>query len=197
LINFIPSAEYFFQMSSKIFLMLLSATLLSACENDITTVNIIGSVQKLPRESALNIETIYSDSAKVKVKLTSPEMNRYVTKSPYMEMPKGVKILFYDDKMNVKTELTANYAIRYENERRMEARNNVIVINERGEKLNTERLIWDEATATIRTEAYVKITTEDEVIFGDGLESNQDFSKYRILKPQGTINIKDEAQPEK
>ena len=32
----------------------------------------------------------------------------------------------------------------------------------------------------IFTEEYVKITTPDEIIYGDGLESNETFSKYQI-----------------
>lgn len=175
----------------------LSILLLVACENDIELVNLIGSPQKLPQESATDIETIYSDSAEVKIKLTSPRMDHYTGKLPYVEMPEGVKVLFYDDKMNVKSQLTSQYAIRYEAERRMEAKRKVVVVNEKGEKLETEHLIWDEATRTIRTESFVKITTADEVIWGDGLESNQDFTKYRILKPQGTINIKDAEEEKK
>ncbi len=42
----------------------------------------------------------------------------------------------------------------------------------------------------------MKITTEDEVIFGHGLESNQDFTKYRIKKIKGTINLKDAESSE-
>jgi len=38
----------------------------------------------------------------------------------------------------------------------------------------------------------VKITTADEVIYGDGLESNQDFTKYKIKNIKGTIHLKEE-----
>ena len=163
----------------------------SGCENDIQVVNVLGSPKKWPSESAKNVETIYSDSARVKVKLTSLQMDRYNDLDPRIEMPKGVRILFYDDDMKVKSELTSNFAVRYEKDKRMEAKSNVVVVNERGERLNTEHLIWDEAMGTIRTESYVQITTADEVIFGDGLESNQDFTKYKILHPKGTISVKE------
>jgi hypothetical protein len=32
----------------------------------------------------------------------------------------------------------------------------------------------------------VKITTDDEIIFGEGLEANEDFSDYVIKKVKGT-----------
>ena len=39
------------------------------------------------------------------------------------------------------------------------------------------------------TEDFVKITTKDEVIYGEVLESNQDFTKYTIKKIRGTIML--------
>ena len=59
-----------------------------------------------------------------------------------------------------------------------------------GEKLETEKLVWDEANKTIYTDAFVKITTADQVIMGKGLKSNQDFTKYQINEITGTINLK-------
>ncbi len=174
--------------------MLIGALLFTSCENDIELINLVGSPQTMPTESGMNVETIYSDSAKVKVKLISPQMDRYNDKEPRLEMPKGVHILFYDEQMKVKSELTADYAVRYEADKRMEAKGNVVVLNERGEKLNTEHLIWDQVSGKIRTEKFVKITTAEEVIYGDGLESNQDFTKYKILKPKGTISIHDSGE---
>ena len=41
-----------------------------------------------------------------------------------------------------------------------------------------------------QTARFVKITTADEIIFGDGFESNQDFTKYKIFKIRGTISLK-------
>lgn len=163
--------------------------LLMACENDIATINLITSQNKLPVESGKDIEVIYSDSGRAKVKLNSPEMHRYSGKSPYMELPKGVNVLFFDEKQNIKSRLRSNYAIRYENERKMEAKNDVVVVNERGEQLNTEHLIWDQSQEKIYTNAFVKISTGKEVIYGEGLESNEDFTKYKIKKIKGTIDI--------
>ena len=71
----------------------------------------------------------------------------------------------------------------------MEAKDGVVVINEKGEKLNTEHLVWDKKTEKITSDVFVKITTDSEVLMGEGLISNQDFTEYRILKPRGIINL--------
>ena len=41
----------------------------------------------------------------------------------------------------------------------------------------------------VYTEEFVKITTKNEVIYGKGLVSNQDFTKYTIKKISGTIML--------
>lgn len=170
---------------------LISFFPLSSCQTDIEKVRMFISPDKSPVETGTNVELLYSDSAKMRVKMTAPEMNRYEGAKQYVEMPKGVTLLFYDDSMNVNSRLTANYAIRYEPSGKMEAKNNVIVVNEKGETLRTEHLIWDEEKQKLYTAAKVTIETEDEVLYGDGLESNRDFSEYKILKPSGSKTIED------
>ncbi|MBI4930167.1 MAG: LPS export ABC transporter periplasmic protein LptC [Bacteroidetes bacterium] len=167
--------------------------LFSSCQTDIKTINLITSAKNLPSESMKDAEIMYSDSGKVKMKLMAVQLDRYVDKQ-YIEFPLGVKILFYNDSMKIDSQLKADYGIRYEKEGRMDAKRNVEVVNVKGEKLNTEHLIWDEAKDKIYTEAFVKITTADEIIYGDGLESNQDFTKYKIKNIKGTINLKDDAE---
>ncbi len=143
-----------------------------------------------PVESARNIKILYSDSGDVKVEVTAPLLERYEAERPYTEMTKGVKAIFYDDGMNVTSRLQADYAIRYDRELKMEARKNVLVVNEKGDQLNTEHLIWDERTQKLTSDEFVKITTKDEIIYGNGFEANQDFSRYRIFNIKGIISVK-------
>jgi len=168
----------------------------SACENDLDKVKKVTANDTYPTETAKAIEVIYSDSGLVKAKLNAPVMLHYMTDKPYIEFPQGVHLVFYDQLMNEDSRLTSNYAIDYENEKRMEARHDVVVINRKGEKLNTERLIWDENEKKIHTPDFVKITTAEEIIYGDGLEANEDFTKYQITNIKGTIQIKDEERTE-
>lgn len=183
-----------------IFLFLLIPVLcicFTACENDIAVVNSFTSAieKQLPAESGKNVEIIYSDSAKIKAKLTAVQLDRYAGKKSYMLLPKGMEVLFFNEKGEQQTKLTANYGIGFDNGKgmeHMEAKGNVVVINEKGDRLNTEHLIWNAITRKIYTNEFVKITTKDEVIWGDGLEANQDFSEYEIKHPKGQISLKDQ-----
>lgn len=170
---------------------------MTSCENDIAVVNSITSAteKELPIESGKEVEIIYSDSAIARAKLTAPQLDRYNGKKTYSEMPKGMNVVFYDQFRNVQSKLTANYGIGYDSGNGMdvmEADGNVIVINEKGEQLNTEHLTWNAVTKKIYTDKFVKITTKDEIIWGDGLEANQDFSQYQIKNVKGQIDVKDQ-----
>lgn len=172
-------------------LLFLVTFFLVSCENDIDEVNTVTARSNYPVESGKDMEVIYSDSGHIKVKLNAPVMMRYTGENPYMEMPQGVKVLFYGDSMNVNSHLSANYAISREKDEIMEAKSNVVVVNEKGEQLNTEHLIWDKKQSKIFTKEFVKITTAEEIIYGNGLESNQSFTKYKIKDIKGTINLKE------
>ena len=181
----------FAQVLSKktVLILLFSIRVFASCENDIEKVKLLSDHKIAPVETASVIRIIYSDSAKVQMEISAKELNRFETENPYIEMPKGFQANFFDDSMHVKSKLTADYGIRYERDQKMEARKNVVVVNEKGETLNTEHLIWDERTEKLRSDEFVKITTKGEIIMGTGFEANQDFSKYKIFNIKGTIPI--------
>jgi LPS export ABC transporter protein LptC len=175
----------------KILLYLITLLFLGSCENDIKIINTVGNKAFLPISSAKNVETIYSDSAQILMILKTPLLNSYEGEKSYMEMPKGVAVYFYDSLMRVKSKLTANYAISYDKEKIMEAKNNVVVVNEKNEQLNTEHLVWDQRKAIIYSDKYVKINTGKEIIWGEGMESDERFDKWHIKKVKGSFLVKD------
>jgi LPS export ABC transporter protein LptC len=176
--------------------LFLFALVLGGCVNDMEEVKAIVDDKLLPIETGDSIRIIYSDSAELKVILEAGHLERFMGENPYLEMTNGVHVRFFNNIGEVESELRSNYAISYQNKDVMEAKENVVVVNKKGETLNTEHLVWDKKTEQIHTEEFVKITTEDEVIFGHGLESNQDFTKYKIKKIKGTINLKDAESTE-
>ncbi len=172
-----------------IFMLYLLMTVV-ACENDIEKVNLVTGKNTAPTESGTGLEILYSDSGLVKVRIMAKELNRYVQPKAITELPKGVRIEFFDDKLQVTSTLTSDYAIRDDFEKTMEAKKNVEVVNVKGDKLLTEYLKWDEKTGMITSPEFVKIITADEIIYGNGFESNQDFSRYKIFDIKGIINLK-------
>ena len=171
------------------FLVFLFILLISSCVNDLEKAKIISAKNSFPTETLKDAVVYYSDSAIVKVKLTAPRMDHYTKEQPYIELPEGIDLIFYGANKEITSHLTANYAISYESKGTMEAKGNVILFNEMGEKLNTEYLIWNQKEAKIFSDEFVKITTEDEIIMGEGFESNETFTNFKIKHIKGTILV--------
>ena len=163
--------------------------LFNSCENNEGEISRITSRQNDPVEEIIGLKTIYSDSGSVKVLLEAPRMKKVLIPKPITELPKGMVLSFYDADMNVVSKMSSDYAIHYELEHRWEARNNVEVVNVKGEKLNTEKLIWDERGNKLLSDNFVKITTAKEIIMGNGFEADQDFSHYKIFNVTGHITL--------
>jgi LPS export ABC transporter protein LptC len=162
----------------------------SSCTNDIETINNVVISDTLPVETAKDIEVIYSDSGNVQIWLKGPVYKRYTGKENTMVFPEGIEVIFYDPGMVVKSTLTAKYAIIYENKKLMEARNDVVVKSvEKSESLQTEKLSWDERSKRIFSNEFVRITTKDKVLFGQGFESDQQFNNWTIQRPTGSIAV--------
>lgn len=139
-------------------------------------------------ERGREVEILYSDSAILRVRVTAPTLNNYVDPlSPRQEFPDGIKLEFLTPALRVRSTLTAKFAIREQEKGLITVRDSVVLTTIEQEKLETEELIWDEKTEKIRTEKFVKVTKPGEVIYGFGLEANQDFSHWKITVPKGTI----------
>lgn len=166
--------------------------LFSSCQKDPEKLKKVSKMlANLGVEKATDVAISYTDSGILKAKIFSPLMERYPQKAePYMEMKKGVKGYFYNKDGEVESSLTADYAISYENRKVIEVRNNVKVKNIRAEELETEKLIWDQRTEKIYTDNFIKIKTPDEILYGNGFESNQNFTRYRIRNLKGRVSIK-------
>lgn len=91
--------------------------------------------------------------------------------------------------MSIKSTLTAKTAVQYPDKGRIIARDSVVLTTVKKERLETEELIWDEKTAKVFTEKFVKVTKPGEVIYGFGLEAEQDFSYWKITVPKGRIKV--------
>ncbi len=170
----------------------LILAMLPSCKNDVQKVLSLDFVDTLPELTARDIEIIYSEKAKVQIKLVSPYLVKTTEEEPVMYFPEGFTVYFYDSAMHLKSTITADYGISYEKKKLMEARHNVVVENmDKGEKLNTEELFWDRVKQQIYSNKFVKLTTGEQVVTGDGLTSEEPFDEVIITNPKGLIEFKE------
>lgn len=182
-------------MINRIFSWFLILTLI-ACTNSEEVVKKItqNEATSKPLSITKDLGLIYSDSGLIRAKLKAPLRETYIANADHRVIfPKGVDILFYESDDKTKTShLTANYAISYELEERMEVKNKVRITNSKGEKLLTEHLIWDRRKQRIYSNEYTQIIKPDKVLEGNSFESNETFTQYKITKLKGDIQLKDE-----
>ncbi|MFI5221715.1 MAG: LPS export ABC transporter periplasmic protein LptC [Bacteroidia bacterium] len=162
-----------------------------SCQNDIEKVRVMTEKNNLPVETGKTVQMNYTDSGYLKARVFAPLMERYANdEKNYTEMKKGLTAYFFNRNRKVESYLRSKYAIRYDRDRRMVARTDVVLVNYKGDTLNTEELNWDENTQRIFSDKAVRITTPDEIIFGEGFESSTEFDRYKIFKIKGTISLK-------
>lgn len=179
----------------KVLLLMVLVAAITACENDLKKVEKIASNEaSLPVETSKEVELIYSDSSIVRAKLITPVLKFYKVNNAYHEMPNGLFVEFYGANNRVESTLSAKYGRKFQNQGIIEVRDSVVVINEKGERLDTEKLIWNEKTKKIYTNSFVRITTLKDVMFGEGMEANQNFTNYRIYKYRGSVSLEENEQ---
>ena len=174
-------------------IVFLSVFQLSSCSNDLKRLNTVVIENPIPNAIYKNYEVFYSDSGKTVAKIAGGKLEQFSEangNAAHENMNDTMHLWFYDDKMKVESELRANRAVRYRNTGIMEAFGNVVVYNEKGEKLNTEHLIWDQKKEKIISNTAVTITKEKQIIKGTGLVSDMSFLNYEILNVTGIINLK-------
>jgi len=188
--------EYLFRIILTVGIALLMITaMLTSCKNDMETIRSLDYTDTVPGLTAKDIEIIYSENAKMQMKLESPLLVNQEKDGPVLIFPEGFIVFFYDSLMNLQSTITADYGISFEKTKIMEARHNVVVENlEKGERLNTEELFWDRGKEIIYSDKFVKIATDEQVITGDGLFSRQPFNEIEIRNPKGLIEIKEEPE---
>lgn len=141
------------------------------------------------KEIAEKVLIEYTDSGLLKAKIKTPLMvGVKKVAEPYIEMPKGINVDFFNTRGQVESFLTSEYAISYTNKKTIVLRRKVEVLNTKGDTLNTEELVWNQNTGKIVSDKFVIIKTKTQTIWGDGMTSDQTFSDWEINNVRGTIN---------
>ncbi len=177
--------------------ILFFIVLLASCKNNTKEINELTGKYTIQEDKAEDVIIIYSEAGKVKARLFAKEfVVNDVAKPPYMDMRKGLKVEFYNDSTKVESTLSARYARYYKQQGNILIRDSIVVVNKKGERLNTEELVWNQKLRKIYTEKFVRIQTPTQVMFGDGLEANEDFTWYQITNIKGLLQVNKDAVPE-
>jgi len=174
--------------------LLVTGIFFSACENNVKDLPNNGKRQPIPEEGSL-VESYMSEGAKVKGKLTAPYMLRYQqADTPYTEFPRTLHVDFFNDSMRIESQLDARYGKYLPNQNKVFLRDSVLVKNIlKGDTLHCKYLWWDQHTQKFTTEDSVRINTKTQILFGKGMEADQNFRWYTIKHLTGTVMTTENA----
>jgi LPS export ABC transporter protein LptC len=148
---------------------------------------------KGPLREVENMELFYSESSVVKVKMRAPIVYEFLNGD--REFPKGIHIEFYDAFGKLESTLDANHAYYFKEENKWRGRGDVVVKNVlKKEQLNTEELFWKPAEHKIFTDKFVTIRQQGDVIYGEGMEANEDLSDFEITRVTGDFEVKENEE---
>lgn len=168
-----------------------------SCKNDPKEIDALVNKSAFQEDKAHDVTIYYSENGHTRARLSTKEFIRNdAAKPPYIDMKQGVRVEFFDDSLNIESTLNARYARYYEQQGNILVRDSIVVVNKKGERLNTEELVWNEKLRKFYTEKFVRITTPSQTMYGDGLEANEDFTWYQIKNPKGVVQVDKTEMPE-
>lgn len=146
--------------------------------------------KNFPAEEGKEISLLYTENGIKTTEIRAGRMIRYEKPENALELKDGVTVLFYDSLGKISAEWNAMHATHYPDKGLLIAKKNIVLTDYvENKKMETEELSWNEKTGKIHSDAFVTITTKDEIITGEGFEAEQDFSRYKIKKIKGNVKI--------
>ena len=163
---------------------------LVSCDSEMATVPREVTKSDLYIERATDVEILYSDSAVVRLSIQAPTLlNHIKSGQEKKEFPDGIKVDFFNGYGQTTSTMTAKSAIQNDRANKIFIREDVVVKSNNNETLETDELIWDERAKKLYTDKWVKVSTPDEVIYGYGFTSNQEFTYWKISKVRGRFTV--------
>lgn len=169
---------------------LLIACSFLACKNDLDELARVDMDASAPDRVTTQAEYFYSDSGIVRNRLRAGKVEEYMADERQKTvMSDGVELVFFNPDGAQGSILTARQGLIKPKNNRMEVRDHVVFTNVRGERLETEHLVWSQDSDRVWTDQPVKIVRAQDILYGQGLDANQDFSRYTIRRLTGTLYV--------
>lgn len=177
-------------MPMMVFMALLA---MAACgeEDKLGVANSINT-DSMPQLSTRNVSTLISDSGYTKYKVVTPLWNVYGGNSTeaYWDFPEGVYLRQLDHDLQVVSTVAADSAVYFPNRKLWELYGDVEIDQKEKAYFFSQRIFFDDRERKIYSDTFIHIKTPTQVLEGIGFESNQNMTRYRVIKPTGMFPTK-------
>ncbi|RKT01581.1 LPS export ABC transporter periplasmic protein LptC [Chryseobacterium defluvii] len=174
--------------------------ILTSCEEDLTKTN-ANQNKNFPSQIINNANIIQRDSGFVTLRATAPIIEKYeLIDSPYVVAKKGINIQFFDKKKpKVPGKITAKYARIFEYKKFYEAKGDVRITTNEGQRFAMQSIYWDQRKNRIYTKDTVYVTMEDgsTLVGANGMTAKDDFSEYTFFNNSGDFSTQQLTEKQK
>lgn len=187
--------KHLFHFLNIVALFIMATMFLFSCQSKVAAdipPGLFGN-NAVPSVEATDFELFYTDSGIVRYHLETPHVLVFEDeKKPYKDFPEGFRLQKYDKERKIISELSGNHGKHFVAENKWEATGNVILVNNNGDTLRTEELIFLEKEDKIFSDRFVSIKKGDQDITGKGgFESDTQMTKWTFRETKGHIFVKD------
>jgi LPS export ABC transporter protein LptC len=149
------------------------------------------------RSQALGVLFYFSDSARVRARMEAGRLQekevgdeRNQVLRHYLDQ--GLKLYLLDGSGHAHTTITSREAVLDQAGGKAELIGEVVLVNDRGERMETEKLFWDKQRDSIYTRLPVKVITPDKTLFAErGMRASTRSSSYILFGIRGQVAADD------
>jgi LPS export ABC transporter protein LptC len=184
-------------MNRRIFIVCTLALLIVSCRNDIQQVRAITEKNTHATQISYNATYTFSEKGKKQTRLEANLLEQFDLEGDedFLLASNGFSMVFFDSLGREEARLTARNGKYEEKKKLLTAWDSVVLANSVGEKLETEEIIYMQDSARIVSDKFVTITLQGGTMLrGQGFESNDSFTRYRIMQPTGDIIVEENTQ---
>lgn len=176
--------------------VILIAGMFFSCVNDVAEVEKVTYTDKSPAQILKIAEIEYSDSGYVKSILRAPVIEKYDDATGRTLFPKGLEVVFYNEKHEAESKITADFGELSDNAKFLELKQNIVIISySKKDTLYTEylkKIPGHKDSMNVSTTTLVIVRGNSGKFESQGVKARDNFSKYKFGKSKGIINYNEE-----
>lgn len=170
--------------------VLLSLTL-AGCRNDMEQVHLFDR-QDFPQQSLDSVRVVRSSNGNKQMTLTAPSIVIYDKPESMTVYEKGVHMQVFDVNKALVADIKADSAVSLDDQKKIVAKKNVVIIDYRtGDTSYMSSLVWNSREHRIFSDEPVKSVNGVRVTYGDGFESDENFTSPQIRHQRGTVTFEE------
>lgn len=173
--------------SHALLLSVLFCLTVTACSNDIEKIRFFDQ-KDLPSQTVKEAIVRRSTSGNVQMVMKTPLVQKYTTPEHRTLYPEGLQVEFLNTDGSKRAYLWALRAEELTDNNLVRAHDSVVIIDyENGDTVYLKNLTWNREEGRMFSNDLIRSVNGKRLTYGDGFESDEQFTNPQIFHQRGTI----------